>query len=534
MAEEKKYNYLDDDDDDEHILDPNNDRRTVISDSQNKYDGIIRCIGSIESQCIPDSTINQPEKTHGTGTVIHIDDHNNVYILTAAHNILHIERRCQICNIKTIKIICNKCNGKTSKTGGLIKPTHVYFSRRGDGINKKYKLGETIQRYCIADYKFPNEYEAFPTGRSGYDICIAIFKCPADDKHTINLYNKHCSNISLITDETFGGNKCPLYLYGYPYEKRQIKEDYKTYYYLFGMGTSNFNVSNNFSIGKNVYTHKSYIVNKGIDTTGGQSGSCIYSYYHNDKKRYKVYGIHSGGSQKYKANYGTFFDTNTIKWIQKVLPSNKLQNKHSNNVVGVWKWDDNGKWSDCDPSVSKQIDDGIRSQYKNPNKQLFQIQLNKGAWFSQPKNMGIYFCNIELNHSRTKIKTVMQQNKNTGFKRKMTRTPLFELHSHNTKNTYTKGIWAWYNGYEHKWKDFDMTVSKEIDDNIRYIWLNKNYQKFDFSMTKGSWFCQKKNIGVYVCDVWLNDSRSEIEKVMQKNKQTGYEREMKRTPPFQL
>eukprot|EP01084_Bolivina_argentea_P213856 363110_1 len=147
MSEEKKYD-LEDDDYNECILDPNNDRRIIICDSQNKEDKIIQCIGSIESQYIPDPKTKQINKKHGTGTVIHIDNENNIYILSVAHNILVETKQCDICKTKTLKTYCpnNKCHSKhkTRKTGKLIKPTHIYFTRRGYDKNTS---GESIQRY---------------------------------------------------------------------------------------------------------------------------------------------------------------------------------------------------------------------------------------------------------------------------------------------------------------------------------------------------------------------------------------------------
>eukprot|EP01084_Bolivina_argentea_P109655 195996_1 len=305
----------DDDEYNECLLVPNNDRRIIICDSPNKSDAIIQCIGSIETQYIPDTKFNETEKTHGTGTVVHIDEQNNIYILTAAHNIIVSEKKCEKCGTKTIKSRCpiKKCAHKTKKTGNSIKPTHMYFDRRG--IVKK-RLGESMQRYEIETYKYRQEYDAFCTASSGYDIGILICKCK--DKNGINIYKQHCSSINLINDESLGGDKYILHIYGYPGEKREEK-NFRVYYYLFGMGTSKMNVTNNFEIQKNKETSKMYIVNKGIDTTGGQSGSLIYGYNGNDESTYLAYGVHTGGSHKQCENFGTFFDIQNIEWIASVL-----------------------------------------------------------------------------------------------------------------------------------------------------------------------------------------------------------------------
>eukprot|EP01084_Bolivina_argentea_P103563 185486_1 len=331
MSEERKFGFDEDSDDDYHecILNPTNDRRIIICDSQNKSDGIIQCIVSIESDYIPDEKLKQTEKMHGTGTVIHMDDENNMYILTAAHNVVVAAKECQKCKTKTLKTYCVKSDcdskNKTKKNGNLIKPTHIHISRRSYGV--KHSLGQTVQRYQVHDYKYPEIYSKYPTPRGGYDMSILIAKC--HDSDGITLYKTHSAKISLINDEQFGGKSNVLYIYGYPGEKRKEK-DFRVYYYLFGMGTSKLESTHNFAVIINTDTNKQYIVNKGVDTTAGQSGSCIYSYNENDSARYLVYGIHSGGSQKRQANYGTFFDFGNIQWIANILGGGS---KHLSNII---------------------------------------------------------------------------------------------------------------------------------------------------------------------------------------------------------
>eukprot|EP01084_Bolivina_argentea_P310237 536802_1 len=289
MAEEKKYGLEEDADDDynECVLDPNNDRRTIICDSENASDAIIQCIGSIETQYIPDSKLKQAEKIHGTGTVIHMDDKNNIYVLTAAHNIYYSEKQCKKCKTKTIKTKCPKCLSKATKTGALIKPTHIYFSRRGNGA--KHQLGKIVKKFQVHKYEVHKQYNKFPTPRGGFDIAVMVIKC--NDKASINLYKEHCKKITLVNDITFGANKSVLHIFGYPGDKR-MEKNYSVYYYLFGMGTSKLNANNQFEIKKNNDSNKLYIVNRGIDTTVGQSGSCIYSYNGDDTERYLLYGVH--------------------------------------------------------------------------------------------------------------------------------------------------------------------------------------------------------------------------------------------------
>eukprot|EP01084_Bolivina_argentea_P276903 472584_1 len=314
--EHKEYFDMDSDEDYyECIINPQNDRRKIITDSQNKRDTIIQCMGTLEVQYIPD----QKESTHGTGTVIHIDDQNRIYVLTAAHNVRGVERKCQQCNRKTLRRNCKQvgCNSvvTTVKTGNLVKPQDIYFSRRGNGFSTKYEVGECITTYQVekGGYKIPDKYSIFASPKGGYDICIIKFEC-----HDTNVYKHVCPNIRLINDDTFGNNECSLYIYGYPYSGREEKNK-RIYYYLYGMGTSKINNTNTFIIAENNHSKKQYILNKGIDTTKGQSGSCIYSYQENNRNLFLIYGVHTGGSPSAHSNYATFFDIDTINWMKNVL-----------------------------------------------------------------------------------------------------------------------------------------------------------------------------------------------------------------------
>eukprot|EP01084_Bolivina_argentea_P087859 158643_1 len=228
-----------DDEYNEGILTDGNDRRKIICDSPNKSDRIITCIGSIESQFIPDEKLKKPESSHGTGTVIHIDTEQQIYVLTVAHNVRGVERKCirPNCNSKTLKRSCpnDSCNSKhTVKTGNIIKPQDIFFSRRGNGI-LTHPLGQIIETYKAEDYKIPDEYLNFATGTGGYDIALIVLKC--HDKEGVNIYKQNCCNIQLKQDSNLGGNQCVLHIYGYPGQTREEKNK-RIYYYLYGMGTS--------------------------------------------------------------------------------------------------------------------------------------------------------------------------------------------------------------------------------------------------------------------------------------------------------
>eukprot|EP01084_Bolivina_argentea_P153823 268191_1 len=304
--------YDDDDDYNECVLEKGNDRRRSIRDSPNKLDTIIECVVSIKSEYTPDKKLQQHEFSHGTGTIIHANE-QNIYILTAAHNIIAVQKECK-CGTKTLKENCvNKncmsSNPTTYKTQNKIKAEKILFSLRDQS-------GVCIETHQIDDFKFPDEYYEFPTASGGYDIAILIFKCKK--KEMVDSYREKCSKFSFINDEYFGGGKSLMHIYGYPYEKMEKRND-GTYYYLWGMGTSKLDGTNKFRVAKNKNTKKLYIENKGIDTTPGQSGSCIYSYNGEDKTRYLIYGVHTGGKSEIQTNYGTFCDIYNIEWITNIL-----------------------------------------------------------------------------------------------------------------------------------------------------------------------------------------------------------------------
>ena len=109
-------------------------------------------------------------------------------------------------------------------------------------------------------------------------------------------------------------------------------------------------------------------------------------------------------------------------------------NKSGNGQGGIWSWNNNGIWQDFDLQASKQVDEQLRNQWQNGTATILTFPLTKGPWFSQSRNRGVYFINVSLNTSRTKIKNVMQQNTKTGFARQMKRTPPFLLHPHQNNN----------------------------------------------------------------------------------------------------
>eukprot|EP01084_Bolivina_argentea_P120339 213284_1 len=80
-------------------------------------------------------------------------------------------------------------------------------------------------------------------------------------------------------------------------------------------------------------TNKQYVINSDIDTQAGMSGSAIWSISGKNRSKFLIYAIHTGGKQQEKTgvNYGTFLDTDHIKWIERI--QSKLLFKPGFNII---------------------------------------------------------------------------------------------------------------------------------------------------------------------------------------------------------
>eukprot|EP01084_Bolivina_argentea_P057162 104496_1 len=346
----------DNEDKQECLIDSNNDRRQPIYSSPNKDDAIIKCIGSLRIEYITGISY-PPEKLIGTGTVIDIDTDNYCYVLTVAHNAQQILRECKQCTAKTLKMRCpaGHCNGNTKKIipTTFIEADTIQFERRCikqeiKVKNETFRFGQIMKSYHINYYKIrDNLYKHFSNIDGGYDVCIMKFECKDSDE--IEFYKLCCNEVQLVCDPFLGVsksylkalkhngiafdkqhfNKSILNIYGYPGDKYHGLANNKQYE-MWGMSTS--------PIKMKVETHsgtgKSYICNFDIDTTPGQSGSCIYtSHKNNGKEIFTIYGIHSGAKSHH--NVATFLDNDNLKWIQQQIFGNN-KNKIYNPVSYVF------------------------------------------------------------------------------------------------------------------------------------------------------------------------------------------------------
>ena len=104
--------------------------------------------------------------------------------------------------------------------------------------------------------------------------------------------------------------------------------------------------------------------------------------------------------------------------------------------------------------------------------------------------------------------------------------------SYSSYASSQNGTWAWKDSY--RWVDFDAEASRQVDQELTNRWNNTKDRTFSFALNAGDWFNQYRNRGIYTCHVELTYNRKEIKKIYQKNKNTSYQREMRRTPAFQL
>eukprot|EP01084_Bolivina_argentea_P276619 472025_1 len=329
LDEKSQYDADDNDCIEETLIHSATDRRKAIWESPNKDDNIIKCIGSLEMEYT--KNLYQPEKSIGTGTVIHIDRNDICYILTAAHNFYQALRKCLNCNKQTIKSRCSHCNCRQKtqeiKPLQLTKADTIIFKRRcivkekiDPVTGNKYTFGDPISQpipinpnncYCREIF-----YRLYKHPKAGYDIGIMTFKCPAED---VDLYSSVCSKIKLDSDSDFcaPNNNVQLFIYGYPADHK-----FNNQYQMYGMSTS-MN-GNKFEIEKHAESDKRYIKNIEIDTTAGQSGACVWSYDGKDKNKYRIHAVHTSGRPDKRStfdgeNYGTFLDESHVNWINELM-----------------------------------------------------------------------------------------------------------------------------------------------------------------------------------------------------------------------
>eukprot|EP01084_Bolivina_argentea_P237874 399669_1 len=308
-------------------------------ETNNASDDIIQCIGSLHSTYDDKNRFIGSQTYLGTATIISVDDTDNCYVLTAAHNAYQFLRECNSCKIKVISKKCVQCKSicQRIKPSQLVKATKISFTLRCTKKEVKNESGSVVMRfgdeittYDIKKYSIRETlYQEYSSGNHGYDICVMKFKCK--NHHEANKFRKVSENIKLVTDETFGANfNANLHIFGYPGDKTGFNQCY-----MYGMSSEMDGTQ--FKVEKHEQTGQQYIVNKAIDTQPGQSGALIWSYLEKDNKRFRVYGVHTAGKQKGKSgvNFGTFLDNETVLWIHQSMY--KLSLKDGPNSLSTQK-----------------------------------------------------------------------------------------------------------------------------------------------------------------------------------------------------
>eukprot|EP01084_Bolivina_argentea_P293886 505569_1 len=309
--------FIDDENEDDGICEVcvtgSDERRRIWHCSARKEDDIVKCIGRLRIR------YNKQFKPHrvkaGTGTIFAVNN-DNCYILTAAHNIRGAIYRCRnpscVSNgILSMVKTCDKCGTSRRKQKPPQRAEEIVFERRG--ITKE-TFGEHEQEYeCdlkqILFEKHLEQYDKLSVTTSGNDICILVIH----NESAANYYRNKCKNIYLVNNENkFSDKHFKMHLFGYPRDKQrdgdiEVAE-------MWGMSTTK---GNDFEIRRNRKSLQKYFVNKEIDTKPGQSGACVY-YCENEEKQNKfmICGVHCGGNDEKKENYGTILDYYYLRLLQ--------------------------------------------------------------------------------------------------------------------------------------------------------------------------------------------------------------------------
>eukprot|EP01084_Bolivina_argentea_P288200 494636_1 len=332
MAEEEKYEKEDTEEyDNQEVIVNNTDLRVKVIESDDRKQSIMECIGHLKSDFIYD-TNEYRKSVAGTGTVFHVGNDGATFVVSCAHNVRTLVWHCSKCNkYMNDKAIHDPCSDTfvLNLQRKIIKANRIKFVKRC--IHKKYEkviddskkeiieYGDTENVYeCDIANIFINEekYKQFPTGSSGYDLCVIRFKNKTKD------YKNLVKNIRIQNGKQIIEEMREFNIWGFPGDKLKIVDDKQEQQGLFGM-KSHENGQYSFPVHKK--TNKMYFKQNTVDAYAGQSGSAIWV---KKKETYMVFatqqvnivcGVHTGGNAKYKHNVGTLFDDNILKQIDNFI-----------------------------------------------------------------------------------------------------------------------------------------------------------------------------------------------------------------------
>eukprot|EP01084_Bolivina_argentea_P318412 552184_1 len=294
-VDENKEIIYDSDDGQQEVQVNQHDLREKAFGCSIKDTDIISCIGKIRSTFI--TSDNSTKTCVGTGTVYKFID-SYAYIITCAHNLRFTEYwKCNQCKQKNEKRKCLQCNTNNT-TAHVIKAGKVYFQRRklqNGNVQHEYKCDSEIV------YIQDDKYCQLPLAKSGYDIAIIKFK---DES---NYYKSICQNILLVDGRVYHSIRDKLdsyYIYGYPARvvKNPVTDENKPREEMWGAES----IKDTFKCELNEYNNGQWFLKQSeIDASSGMSGSAIFSIY---PKYTLIFGIHTGGSLRFKYNVGTLLD----------------------------------------------------------------------------------------------------------------------------------------------------------------------------------------------------------------------------------
>eukprot|EP01084_Bolivina_argentea_P138663 244079_1 len=242
------------------------DRRMPVKDTIVAKNPLIQCIGQLKIDF--NRKVFGMKKQIQTGTVIHVNQNNEAFVLACANSVIFRLGHCKKCD----KIVCGRCNCGNKPERKAITADDITFCRRDiDGLIAK-------QYVCKVEYVHYKYYEYY-SPKDGYDLVILKFK------DTDNFYKHYTQHIQLESTQKTP-NVDNIWMFGFPMDK-----------------VRNFNVQclwgmqctvNKVEIKLNDKTHKKYLAQYAIDSYQGQSGS-PYFYLDPTSPKTVIIAVHSGG-----------------------------------------------------------------------------------------------------------------------------------------------------------------------------------------------------------------------------------------------
>ena len=219
------------------------------------------------------------ESTYYTGTASIVSEHQKS-VLTCAHNVVEYD-------------------GIDEK---FVYPTAVWFELRK---NRTAGTGsEMLKRYKVTNIIVHPQYFDNPVSESGFDLAVCWIDVPKDD-HTIkDLMDKFFHDRVFLGYAGLSGGSCyigytrSLSVVGFPGEYKGEK---------WGMA-ADVPKDKNSQPGSFKLQKGEILMYDFIDTSPGQSGSPIITSS-------TIVGVHTGGSDIMQKNWGTFIDSDKLKWI---------------------------------------------------------------------------------------------------------------------------------------------------------------------------------------------------------------------------